>query len=109
LKLLEIPKGESIFIDSNIFLYSAFEHPIIGDICKKFLQLIESDEIKGFTSDFVLNEVFHKLMIAEVADRRGTMLRKVPAIIKREPEVIKELDIVWKEMELIRELWINIA
>jgi predicted nucleic acid-binding protein len=40
-------------------------------------------------------------MISEVADKQGTMSRKVPAIIKREPEVIKELDIVWKEMKLI--------
>jgi predicted nucleic acid-binding protein len=101
LKLLEISNDERIFIDANIFLYSAFEHPIFGNTCKKFLQRIESNDVKGFTSDFVLNEVFHRLMIAEVADKQGTSSRKIPAMIKREPEIIKELNIVWKEMELI--------
>jgi len=38
LKLSELPANEEIFIDANIFLYSAFKHPVLGNNCK----------IKGF-------------------------------------------------------------
>ena len=99
--LSEIPSGESIFIDTNIFLYSAFEHPVFGNICKDFLKRTQKREIAGFSSDFVLNEAFHKLMIAEVANNLEIDGIKAVGIIKRKPELIKELKRVWVEMELI--------
>jgi len=34
LKLRELPANEEIFIDANIFLYSAFKHPVLGNNCK---------------------------------------------------------------------------
>ena len=83
--LSEAPYGERIFIDTNIFLYSAFEHPAFGDICKDFFKRTQKKEIIGFSSDFVLNEVFHKLMVAEIADSLGLDGRKAVNIIRRNP------------------------
>ena len=45
LKLRELPANEEIFIDANIFLYSAFKHPVFGNKCKNFLIRIEKGEI----------------------------------------------------------------
>ena len=45
LKLRELPANEEIFIDANIFLYSAFKHPVFGNKCKNFLIMIEKGEI----------------------------------------------------------------
>ena len=85
----------------NIFLYSVFEHPAYGKSCRGFLKHVENDEIKGFTSDLVLNEVFHKLMIADIAEIEGIEARNVAGLIKRRPDVIGELKRLWAEMELI--------
>lgn len=108
MKLLEIQSGKRIFIDANIFLYSAFDHPIFGVACKEFLERTLNREIIGFSSDFALNEVFHKIMIAEVASSQGIETKNAVSIIKKRPEVIEELEKVWSEMELIKSFNINI-
>lgn len=99
--LSEVPSSERIFIDTNIFLYSAFGHPIYGKICRDFLKRAEKNDVMGVTSDLVLNEVFYRLMIAEIAEIQGIEAKKVAGEIKRRPEVIGKLKIVWSEMELI--------
>ena len=99
--LSRVPGSERVFIDANIFLYSVFEHAVYGKSCRDFLKRIESNEIRVFTTDLVLNEVFHKLMIAEIAETEGTGPNNVAGIIKRRPEIIRELKRIWAEMELI--------
>jgi predicted nucleic acid-binding protein len=108
LKLSELPANEEIFIDANIFVYSAFKHPVFGNKCKNFLIGIEKGEIIGYTSDFVLNEIFHKLMIAEVVKKFGITAKQVVRFVKEKPEVIAELETVWTEMEIIRSFNISI-
>ena len=102
MRLSEIPSGERIFIDTNIFLYSAFGHPTFDLACKEFLKRVQKCEITGFSSDSVLNEVFHKLMVAEVADNLDLDGRNAVSIIKKRPELIEGLKNVWAEMELIK-------
>ena len=108
LTLRELPATEEIFIDANIFLYSAFKHPVFGNKCKNFLIRIEKEEIKGYTSDFVLNEIFHKLMIAEIVKKFGIAAKQVVRFVKKKPEVIAELETVWTEMEIIKGFNISI-
>ena len=48
LKLRELPANEEIFIDANIFLYSAFKHPVFGNNCK----------IKGFNISILNGSLF---------------------------------------------------
>jgi len=80
--LSRVPASERVFIDANIFLYSVFEHAVYGKSCRDFLKRIESNEIRVFTTDLVLNEVFHKLMIAEIAETEGTGPNNVARIIR---------------------------
>jgi len=105
LKLSEIPEGTKIYIDANILLFPAFKHPKYGELCKNFLSRMERN---ACTSDFTLNEVFHKLMLAEISKRFNVKPMDETALIKRNPEVISELKIIWKEMELINESGIRI-
>jgi predicted nucleic acid-binding protein len=102
LKLLEIPDGEKVFIDANIFLYSAFDHSAFGRNCRDLLTRVENKEIRGCSSDFVLGEVFHKLTVAEISSVYGVEVRKAKKLFKERPEIIDELKIVWVEMELIK-------
>ena len=81
LKLIGLPSGLKVYMDANIFLYSAFKHPAFGDNCREFLIKVDEGGVTGCVSDFVLNEVFHKLMIAEVVkkfkrNKRGGYLYK---------------------------------
>ncbi len=66
LNLSDIPDRTVIYVDANIFLFSAFKHPLYGDVCKEFLMRMEG---YACTSDYSLNEVFHKLMIAETSKK----------------------------------------
>jgi len=99
--LSQLQAGERVFIDTNIFLYVVFEHSAYGKSCRDFLRRIEKDELMGFTSDLVLNEVFHKLMISEIAETQGIEAYNAAKLIKRDPEIIRDLRRIWEEMELL--------
>ncbi len=105
LKLSAVPEGTEIYIDANILLFSAFKHPRYGELCKNFLT---NTEKSACTSDFTLNEIFHKLMLAEVSKRFNLKPNDAVALIKQNPTVISELRTIWEEMELINESKIRI-
>ena len=92
-----------IYIDANVFLYSAFNHPDFGESCKNLLERVDRGEIDGHVSDFVLNEVFHKLMIAEITKKLTMSTREAISYIKENPKVISELETIWEEMKIIEE------
>jgi len=100
LKLSRVPEGTEIYVDANILLFSAFKHPKYGEICKNFLNRMEK---YACTSDFTLNEVFHKLMLAEISKKFDIKPKDAVALIKKNPKVISELRTIWEEMELINE------
>ncbi len=104
--MLELPSGTKVYIDANIFLFSAFNHPQFGHPCRDFLTRIE-EEGTGYVSDLTLNEVFHKLMIAEVSKILRVKPSDALSRIKWEPEVISRLEVLWEEMELIENSGIN--
>ena len=101
LKLIGLPSGLKVYMDANIFLYSAFKHPAFGDNCREFLIKVDEGGVTGCVSDFVLNEVFHKLMIAEVVKKFKKTAKEAVAYIKRNSEVISNLEIIWREMDII--------
>jgi len=102
LKLSNFSFKEKTYIDANIFLSSAFKHPKFGTACKDFLIHIDEKGL-GYVSDFTINEVFHKLMLAEVSMHFGVKPADVIPYIKRNPDAISGLKILWEEMEIIRD------
>lgn len=61
-----IPKGESVFIDSNIFIY---HFTGVADQCTEFLRRCEKSDLNGVTSVNVILEVLHRLMMVEVVKK----------------------------------------
>jgi hypothetical protein len=106
--LSQLQPGERVFIDTNIFLYAVFEHSTYGRSCRDFLRRVEKDELLGFTSDLAMNEVFHKLMISEIAETEGIEANNAAKLIKREPEIIGDLRRIWEEMELLSDFGITL-
>ena len=108
MKLSQLPDGESIFLDANIFLYSAFDHPTFGIACRDFLTRVDQEEVHGYCSAYVLNEVFHKLMMSEIVDKFGVQAGVATNLFKQRPEIISELRDAWEEMDIINNINITI-
>jgi predicted nucleic acid-binding protein len=68
---LNIPTGETVFIDANIFYYHFVSLPGLSIACKHFLHQIEQGEITGGTATVVLAEAQHKVMLAEAVQKYG--------------------------------------
>ena len=66
---------------------------------------VESGEIMGYIPTIVLNELLHRLMIAEVI-KRGFARNTKDAIkvLKRDKSIIPSLDICWEELDRIFEM-----
>lgn len=92
-----LSQGSKIFIDANIFLYSIFGHPTLMPQCKEFLLKVENSAYESVTSTLVLNEVMHKLMLAEVAKiKRLSSERDALRLIKEQPEIVSSLSMAWR-------------
>ncbi|MBI4786695.1 MAG: PIN domain-containing protein [Chloroflexi bacterium] len=56
---------DDIFIDANIWSYFALRNPKFQKDCTQFLERVEQSQISGVTSNFVLNEVLHVILIGK--------------------------------------------
>ena len=68
---LNIPTGETVFIDANIFYYHFVSLPGLSIACKNFFHRIEQSELTGVTATVVLAEAQHKVMLAEAVQKYG--------------------------------------
>jgi predicted nucleic acid-binding protein len=89
--LNNLPAGTIVYVDSNIFIYDATNHPKYAASCSIFLDRVESGEFSGVTSVLSINETVHKLSIIELS----TKLKKKPALIiplvKKNPSLLDDL------------------
>jgi predicted nucleic acid-binding protein len=83
--------GAKVFIDANIFLYRILEHWKYGQSCTKLLKDINFGKYSGVTSIGVCNEVFHRVMIAELFEKRNIAAKFAIKYLKDNPEVIRDL------------------
>lgn len=102
MNLKDLPAGSSVFIDANIFLYPALNDPRFKDSCSAFLRRVSNGEVLGFTSVFVLNEVQHKLMVSELAQRRNVSGAKATQHLRDHSEEAKQLTQAWQDIEYIK-------
>jgi len=103
--MTNINSGEKIIFDTNVFIYSALDHPKYGNPCTQLIHEVESGKIEGYVPTIVLNELLHRLMIAEVIERgfAGNTLDAI-RILKNDKNMIRSLEICWNEMDRIFEI-----
>lgn len=89
---MQVPSGLELFIDTNILLYAVSEHPRYGGWCQELLDRVKAGDIKGEISVIVLNELVHKLVIGEVAQKEGIRPFQAVRYIKEHPEVLEDLE-----------------
>ncbi len=82
-----LPRSSDVFIDANIFLCHIMKRPKWFLHAHEFFMAIESGAYNGFTSTPVLNEVLHKLMLAEATHTYGLNSENDAAnALKKDPE-----------------------
>jgi predicted nucleic acid-binding protein len=86
----DLVRGESVFLDANIFVYHFEPHAVFGPPCTDLLKRIELQELAGYTSTQVLNEVGHRLMTME-ASVLFTWPSKIVQRLKQNPASVQQL------------------
>jgi len=94
----EIDTGTTIFIDANIFLYEILDHWKYAESCNSFLEHVNMGKYHAVMSVLVCNEVFHRVMIAEVVERYGIEPKSAVNYLKKNWEVVRELNKAYDAM-----------
>lgn len=89
--LTQIPNGERIMIDANIFLCAYENVPTLGSLCDDFLRRVARQEVEGFTSTTVVSEVTHRIMCSEAIRVHGLTPPTVVGALKSQPDLVKSL------------------
>jgi predicted nucleic acid-binding protein len=100
----DIEPGTTIFIDANIFLYKIFDHWRYAESCGNLLKEVDLGRFSAVSSVFVCNEVFHRVMIAEVVEKHNMDPRRVVRYLKENPRVIRDLGAAWSAIENIEQI-----
>ncbi|OGO38876.1 MAG: hypothetical protein A2Z03_04495 [Chloroflexi bacterium RBG_16_56_8] len=86
--LPEYVSSDEIFIDANIWSYFALRNPNFQTDCTQFLERVEQGQVRGATSNFVLNEVIHVILIGKGSEILQTdRISKIKEQLKKDAEL----------------------
>jgi len=66
-----LASGDSVFLDANIFVYDFGPDPVFGPPSKALLKRSETDDLAGYISAAVFNDVAYRLMTLEACQLFG--------------------------------------
>lgn len=104
-RLANLPAGADVFIDANIFIYSFGGQS--GE-CRELLRRCATENVFGITTFEVINEVTHRLMLAE-AVAKGIVTRQNAASLKGKWRDVAGLNDYWSLTSRVFELNIFIT
>ncbi len=90
-ELPSVPDGTDLFIDANVFIYALLKK---SAECTAILARCAREEITGITSLDVVNDVTHRLMLAEAVSK-GEITKESVNDLKRKHSVIAGLTEYW--------------
>jgi predicted nucleic acid-binding protein len=86
---LDLPAGSRCFVDANIIAYHFVEYPPFTAPSSRFFRRIANGDFTAFTSDLVVSEALHKIMLSDV--QKIYAAPKPLAYVQRHPEIIATL------------------
>jgi predicted nucleic acid-binding protein len=98
--LADAPAHSFIVIDANIFLYGLSGQ---SAECRHFLDRCLREEVTGITLFETVNEVTHRLMIAEALSK-GLITRAAAHQLRGRSRLIPGLSVYWKTVERLLDL-----
>jgi predicted nucleic acid-binding protein len=86
-------------------VYWVLDDPRFGDTCEEAIRRVEDGEILGVIPAVVLNELLHRLMIAEALEK-GWASSPLDAVsqLKSDPEIISHLSVAWEVYQNLTEM-----
>jgi predicted nucleic acid-binding protein len=105
LTFADIPAGVAVFIDANPFVYYFEPDPVLSSACGDLLQRVENDEIEGYTSAQILNDVAHRLMTAEAVRLFAWPYKRIVHRLRDHPAEVQQLALhrlAIQEIDLIK-------
>jgi len=87
--LADFVPGDDTFVDANIFVYHFAVNPVLQPISSQFLQRIENQEIRGYTSLHILSDVAHRLLTMEAQAQHRWSSGKLIQRLKQNPAVFQ--------------------
>ena len=106
LPLPDLPAGQTVFIDANIFFY---HFTGISQECSIFLERCERGELWGVTAVHILLEVLHRLMMIEAVTKKLVTPGNVAKKLRKKPHVVKQLADYQTQTEAILEMGIEVV
>ena len=105
MRLVDVPPGSTLFLDTNIFIYH-----LTGTYatCAIVLDRARRREVRLVTSASIVQEAHHRLMIGEAAQRFERHGRPLADWLKRHPELIRTLTQKARLAELLRACHIRV-
>jgi predicted nucleic acid-binding protein len=97
-----IPSGADVIVDANAFIYALTETSLQ---CRRFLSRCSSEELCGVTTVEIVNEVCHRLMLAE-ALHAGIISSGQARFLRGKRSAIAALSQYWAKTEGIFRLGI---
>ena len=89
MRLEEVPDGERVFVDANIFIYHFTR---LSSECRAFLERCEAGQVQAFTGAHVVLEVLHRLMMVEALHKRLISSGQPARKLKERPEIVRALN-----------------
>jgi len=106
LLLPELPAGQTVFIDANIFIY---HFTGLSQECSSFLERCERGGLWGVTAVHISLEVLHRLMMIEAVTKKLVTSGNVAKKLRKRPNVVKQLADYQAQTEAILEMGIEVV
>jgi len=88
---LDIPAGNSVFLDANVLVYHFEPHPAFGTACTDLIERIENNDLQGYVSAHVLTETAHRLMTLEACATFGWRYPGIAQRLRAHPAEVRTL------------------
>ena len=92
-RLPNLPNGADVFLDANVFIYAFSGH---SNECRDLLRRCSTEEVFGFTTLEVINEVTHRLMLVE-AVAKGVITKNNASALKGK----------WRDVIGLTQYWVQ--
>jgi predicted nucleic acid-binding protein len=101
---LDLPAGETVFIDSTIIHYAFVSFPGATAQCIELLRRVAEHALAGRLTVPVLNDAMHKVMCSEAKERFRVPRAGLVNWLKSNPERVRELARAAESLQLVRAL-----
>lgn len=92
----DIPAGEMVFLDANVFIHFFGRDPDFGPPARDLLRRIENGELRGVTTTHILAEVLHRLMTIEAMQTFGWPYAGIAQRLRQHLDSIERLHLFQK-------------